>query len=62
MLWVTWRQHRGLLTSVAAVCGAAVAAMLLLGTKIHQDYAALMACHPAGSPASYCQDLWINSS
>jgi hypothetical protein len=55
MLWVTWRQHRGLLTSVAAVCGAAVAAMLLLGTKIHQDYAALMACHPAGSPA--CQGI-----
>lgn len=55
MLWVTWRQHRGLLTSVGVGCVAAVAAMLVLGARIHQDYATLMACRPAASAA--CQGL-----
>jgi hypothetical protein len=55
MLWVTWRQHRGLLITVAAVFCAAVAGMLRAGLPIHHDYALLMACRPAGSPA--CQGL-----
>jgi hypothetical protein len=55
MLWVTWRQHRGLLISVSAGFCAAVAAMLVLGLRIHHDYALLTACRPAASAA--CQGL-----
>ena len=51
MIWVTWRQHRGLLIGVLAAFLAAVLAMLAVGLRIHQDYAALTACHPAASPA-----------
>jgi hypothetical protein len=62
MLWVTWRQHRGLLISVPAVFALAVAAMLVYGARIHHDYAILRACRPAGSPA--CQGLvnYFNST
>ena len=55
MLWVTWRQHRGLLISVMAVFAVAVAAMLVYGVRIHQDYATVRACRPVASPA--CQGL-----
>jgi hypothetical protein len=55
MLWVTWRQHRGLLITVATVFCAAVAGMLRTGLPIHRDYALLRACRPAVSPA--CQGL-----
>jgi hypothetical protein len=55
MLWVTWRQHRGLLITVAATFVVAVISMLVEGLKIHHDYAALIACRPAASPA--CQRL-----
>jgi hypothetical protein len=55
MLWVTWRQHRGLLITVAAVFCAAVAGMLWAGLPIHHDYWLLRACRPAVSPA--CQGL-----
>jgi hypothetical protein len=41
MLWVTWRQHRGLLISVVVVFTAAVAALLVYGRQIHHDYAIL---------------------
>jgi hypothetical protein len=51
MLWVTWRQHRGLLVSVPAIFVVAVIVMLIEGPKIHHDYAILMACRPAASPA-----------
>jgi hypothetical protein len=50
MLWVTWRQHRGLLISVLVTFLVAVAAMLVLGLKLHHDYAILTACRPAASP------------
>ena len=36
MLWVTWRQHRGLLISVRAGFIVAVTVMLIAGLKIHQ--------------------------
>ena len=49
MLWVTWRQHRGVLISVPATFIVAVTVMLVAGLKIHHDYAPLMACHPATS-------------
>jgi hypothetical protein len=55
MLWVTWRQHRGLLVSVAITFTVAVTGMLIEGLRIHHDYAMLMACRPAASPA--CQQL-----
>jgi hypothetical protein len=51
MIWVTWRQHRGLLIGVLAAFVTAVLAMLAVGLRIHQDYAALAACRPAASPA-----------
>ncbi len=55
MLWVTWRQHRGLLITVSVVFCAAVAGLLITGLRIHHDYALLTACRPAASPA--CQGL-----
>ena len=55
MLWVTWRQHRGLLITVSVVFCAAVAGLLVTGLRIHHDYALLTACRPAASPA--CQGL-----
>ena len=51
MLWVTWRQHRGLLIAALALFGAAVIGMPIAGLKIHRDYATLAACHPATSAA-----------
>jgi hypothetical protein len=50
MLWVTWRQHRGLLSSVTAAFAAAATVMLIGGLRIHHDYAVLVACHPAACP------------
>jgi hypothetical protein len=55
MLWVTWRQHRGLLVCVFAAISAALIGIPAAGLKIHHDYATLMACHPAASLA--CQRL-----
>jgi hypothetical protein len=55
MLWVIWRQQRGLLISIPAGFILAVAAMLVEGPKIHQDYAVAVACRPADSSA--CQAL-----
>jgi hypothetical protein len=55
MLWVTWRQHRGVLISVPVAFVVAVTGMLIAGLKIHHDYATLMACRPAASAA--CQGL-----
>jgi len=62
MLWVTWRQHRGVLISVPVAFVAAVTVMLVTGLKIHHDYAILTACHPAAAPA--CQGLlgYLNST
>ena len=51
MLWVTWRQHRGVLISVPATFIAAVTVMLAVGLKVHRDYAVLLSCHPAAAPA-----------
>ena len=62
MLWVTWRQHRGLLISVVVVFATAVASMLVYGRQIHNDFAILRACRPAASSA--CQGLsnYFNST
>src|SRR5437660_5453963 len=55
MAWVTWRQHRLTLVTVPALLGALALYLLIAGMKIHHAYAALTACHPAGSLA--CQNL-----
>jgi len=52
---VTWRPHRALLLTVAAVFCGAGAGMLVTGLRIHHDYALLTSCRPAASPA--CQGL-----
>jgi hypothetical protein len=49
MLWVTWRQHRALLVSVAVTFAVAAIAMIVEGLKIHRDYAAAAACHLAAA-------------
>jgi hypothetical protein len=53
MAGVTWRQHRFALIGVAALLGALAVYEWLTGESLHQAYAAVIACHPAGSPA--CQ-------
>jgi hypothetical protein len=51
MVWVTWRQHRGMLVSVTAVLAAVSVFLLLAGLKVHHDDNALINCHPANSAA-----------
>ncbi len=51
MVWVTWRQHRGMLTGVTAVLAVVSVFLLVAGLKSHHDYAALINCHPAASTA-----------
>ncbi|HEV3289417.1 MAG TPA: ABC transporter permease subunit [Streptosporangiaceae bacterium] len=51
MAWVTWRQHRIALAGVAALLGAWAVYLWLTGLQIHHAYAAVTACHPAGSVA-----------
>ena len=51
MIWVTWRQHRGMLTGVTAVLAAVSLFLLVMGLKVHHDYTALVNCHPASSDA-----------
>src|SRR5215467_4138343 len=51
MAWVTWRQHRFALAGVAALLGALAAYLVITGLRMHHAYAAVTACHPAGSLA-----------
>src|ERR1700733_2921403 len=51
MAWVTWRQHRSTLAGVAGLLGALAASLLYTGLPRPPAYAAVTACHPAGSPA-----------
>jgi hypothetical protein len=55
MAWVTWRQHRVALGSVAALLGALAAYMWIVGLQLHHTYAAATGCHPASSAG--CADL-----
>ena len=50
MIWVTWRQHRAMLISVASVLATAAVFLIVMGLKIHNSFNALMACHPAAAP------------
>ena len=47
--WVTWRQHRLTLGGVAALLAAVAGYVLITGRRMHHDYAAVVACHPAAS-------------
>jgi hypothetical protein len=58
MAWVTWRQHRVALGSVAALIGALAAYMWIVGLQLHHAYAAAISCHPASSAA--CAELVTN--
>ncbi len=49
MIWVTWRQHRGMLAGVTAVLAGVSVFLLVTGLKVHHDYTALINCHPADS-------------
>jgi hypothetical protein len=51
MLWVTWRQHRGMLVAVTAVLAAISVFLLIAGLKVHHDYTALINCHQADPDA-----------
>jgi hypothetical protein len=53
MAGVTWRQHRIALAGVAVLLGALTVYEWLTGESLHHAYAAVIACHPAGSAA--CQ-------
>ncbi len=46
MIWVTWRQHRGMLAGIAGVLAAVSLFLLVMGLKTHHDYAALVNCRP----------------
>jgi len=58
MAGVIWRQHRFALVSVVALLGAIAVYLWILGSSLHNAYAAAVACHPVGSPA--CQDAVNN--
>jgi ABC-type transport system involved in multi-copper enzyme maturation permease subunit len=51
MAWVTWRQHRVALTGVVVALAAIGIYTWMLGLQLHNAYAAVLACHPAGSDA-----------
>jgi hypothetical protein len=53
MVWVTWRQHRPTLFSVPGMLGAVAIFLLFTGLWVHQNYTALITCHPASSDACY---------
>src|ERR1700722_4032371 len=55
MAGVTWRQHRIALAGVAVLLGALAVWLWIIGTSLHQAYAAAVACRPASSRA--CRDL-----
>ena len=61
MVWVTWRQHRGLLLSVLVTLCVAVVGIVTEGLKIRHDYAILTACHPATTPACLGLSNWFNT-
>jgi hypothetical protein len=55
MGWVTWRQHRFTLASVAVLVGAMAVWLSILGLRLHHAHAAATACDPISSTA--CAEL-----
>ncbi len=62
MIWVTWRQHRGMLVGVTAVLAAVSVFLLVMGLKTHHDYTALISCQPASSAACSALNRDFNST
>jgi hypothetical protein len=62
MVWVTWRQHRGMLVSVTAVLAVVSIFLLIAGLKAHHAYTALISCHPANTAACVLQREAFNST
>jgi ABC-type transport system involved in multi-copper enzyme maturation permease subunit len=58
MAGVIWRQHRFALVSVVALLGAIAVYLWIVGSSLHNAYAAAVTCHPVGSPG--CQDAVNN--
>ena len=52
MAWVTWRQHRLAVAGTVVFLGVLALYLLIEGLSIRQAYAAVTACHPAGSAVS----------
>jgi hypothetical protein len=55
MAWVTWRQHRIALASLAVFLGALGVCVWRVGLGLHHVYAAAAGCHPVTSPV--CDEL-----
>lgn len=49
MLWVVWRHHRVALAGVAAFLGLLGLWLWITGLSLHHEFAAAIACRPAGS-------------
>jgi ABC-type transport system involved in multi-copper enzyme maturation permease subunit len=61
MAWVTWRQQRTTLITVPAVLGAVAIFLLVVGLKVHHDYAAIVNCPLDGlNESGSCQRLIHN--
>jgi hypothetical protein len=60
MAWVTWRQQRATLISVPAVLAAVAVFLVVVGLKVHHDYAALVHCPLVGgqNESQACQQLF----
>lgn len=60
MAWVTWRQQRATLISVPAVLAAVAVFLVVVGLKVHHDYAALVHCPLVGgqNQSQTCQQLF----
>jgi ABC-type transport system involved in multi-copper enzyme maturation permease subunit len=58
MAWVTWRQHRSLLTDAAITFGAVAIYLTVVGFQIHTAYTAVEVCRPIASSA--CRQVLNN--
>lgn len=62
MVWVTWRQHRAMLVSLAAVLGAVAIFLFAMGLWVHHNFSDLMACRPLTSQDCQAQDQSFNNT
>jgi hypothetical protein len=58
LAWVSWRQRRVALITVAILLAAFGLYLLIMGLRIHSAYAGVSSCHPASSRR--CQILSFN--
>jgi len=62
MAGVTWRQHRIALAGVAILLGGLSVYLWIIGTSVHRDWTAAVACHPASSSACQAVATTFNDS